>query len=145
MDDTPPRSGFAAPPQGGGAGGPAEPDPRRLLEAPLCQVAELRDGGSRGLLPQGFDDQVIAVRQGDEVFAWLNDCPHEHRPLGWKRHGFLSGDGSHIVCYAHSAHFDIRSGVCFSGPCTGERLLPVPIGIRDGAVWLTGPLPSPFD
>ena len=27
-----PRSGFAAPPQGGGAGGPAKPDPRRLLD-----------------------------------------------------------------------------------------------------------------
>ena len=27
----PPRSGFAAPPQGGAAGGPAEPDPRRPL------------------------------------------------------------------------------------------------------------------
>ena len=22
---------------------------------------------------------------GDEVFVWLNNCPHEHRPLGWKR------------------------------------------------------------
>jgi flagellar L-ring protein FlgH len=28
---THPRSGFAAPPQGGAAGGPAKPDPRRLL------------------------------------------------------------------------------------------------------------------
>ena len=28
---THPRCGFAAPPQGGGAGGPAKPDPRRLL------------------------------------------------------------------------------------------------------------------
>jgi dipeptide transport system permease protein len=28
----PPRSAFGAPPQGGDAGGPAEPDPRRLLE-----------------------------------------------------------------------------------------------------------------
>jgi hypothetical protein len=28
---TPPRSGFAAPPQGGTAGGLAEPDPRHLL------------------------------------------------------------------------------------------------------------------
>jgi hypothetical protein len=34
----PPRCGFAAPPQGGDARGPAEPDPRRLLilRAPLC-------------------------------------------------------------------------------------------------------------
>ncbi|BDI04771.1 [NiFe]-hydrogenase assembly chaperone HybE [Sphaerotilus microaerophilus] len=30
---TPPRCGFAAPPQGGAASGPAKPDPRRLLDA----------------------------------------------------------------------------------------------------------------
>jgi flagellar P-ring protein precursor FlgI len=33
MNLTHPRSGFAAPSQGGTAGGPAEPDPRRLLDA----------------------------------------------------------------------------------------------------------------
>lgn len=141
---SPPRSGFAAPPQGGGPSGPAEPVPLRPLDAPLCQLAEIPDGGSRGLLPEGFDDRLLAVRQGHEVFVWLNDCPHEHRPLGWKRHEFLSGDASHIVCYAHSAHFDIKTGHCFSGPCKGEHLLRVPTTVRDGAVWLTGPIPDPF-
>ena len=33
MNWTHPRSGFAAPPRGGSAGGPAKPDPRRLLDA----------------------------------------------------------------------------------------------------------------
>jgi len=30
-----PRSAFGAPPQGGAAGGPAQPDPRRLVDAPV--------------------------------------------------------------------------------------------------------------
>jgi nitrite reductase/ring-hydroxylating ferredoxin subunit len=107
-------------------------------------MADIPDGGSRGLMTEGFEDRVLVVRQGEAVFGWLNDCPHEHRPLGWKRHEFLSGDGGHIVCYAHSAHFDIRSGHCFAGPCTGDHLLPVPLAVRGGAVWLTGPLPTPF-
>ena len=34
-----PRSGFAAPPQGGNASGPAEPDPQRLLELLTVSVA----------------------------------------------------------------------------------------------------------
>ena len=45
----------------------------------LCRLEELADGASRGFLHQGNDDQVFAVRQGDKVFVWLNDCPHEHR------------------------------------------------------------------
>jgi len=37
-----PRSGFAAPPQGGTAGGPAEPDPRRLLGNAVVHVMPFR-------------------------------------------------------------------------------------------------------
>lgn len=111
----------------------------------LCALADLPDGGSRGLLRQGNDDQVFAVRRGAEVFVWLNDCPHEHRPLEYRQDRFLSGDGSHIVCYAHSAHFDIASGHCFAGPCAGEHLIPVPVRVADGAVWIATELPTPFD
>ncbi|MFT4190624.1 MAG: Rieske (2Fe-2S) protein [Comamonas sp.] len=102
----------------------------------LCRLDELPDGGSRGLLRQGNEDRVFAVRQGGEVFVWRNDCPHNHRPLEYRQDAFLSGDGSHIVCYAHSAHFDIRSGHCFDGPCKGKALTPVPSALRDGVVWI---------
>ena len=85
------------------------------------------------------------VRQGGEVFVWLNDCPHEHRPMEFRQDQFLSGDGGHIVCYAHSAHFDLRSGHCFAGPCVGQHLIPVPAQVRDGAVWIADELPTPFD
>lgn len=111
----------------------------------LCRLDELPAGGSRGLLRRGGDDQLCVVRQRDEVFAYLNDCPHEHRPLEYRQDRFLAADGSHIVCYAHSAHFDIRSGLCFAGPCTGERLVPVPVTLRDGDVWVPAVLPNLFD
>jgi nitrite reductase/ring-hydroxylating ferredoxin subunit len=111
----------------------------------LCRLDEVPDGGSRGMLRDGLDDRLCVVRQGDEVFIWLNDCPHEHRPLEYRQDRFLSGDGSHIVCYAHSAHFDIRSGLCFSGPCAGQSLTKVSAHVRDGNVWIPAELPSIFD
>ena len=114
-------------------------------ERMLCALADLPDGGSRGLLRDGNDDQVFAVRQGDDVFVWLNDCPHNHRPLEFRQDRFLSADAKHIVCYAHSAHFDIRTGVCFAGPCEGDRLIPVRSRVEDGAVWIPRELPTPFD
>lgn len=114
-------------------------------EQVLCRLDELPDGDSRGLLRQGNDDQVFVVRQGDEVFVWLNDCPHEHRPLEYRQDRFLSGDGGHIVCYAHSAHFDIRSGHCFAGPCAGQCLIPVPARIEHGSVLIPADLPAIFD
>lgn len=111
----------------------------------LCRLEELADGASRGFLRQGNDDQVFAVRQGDQVFVWLNDCPHEHRPLEYRQDRFLSGDGGHIVCYAHSAHFDIQSGHCFAGPCTGQGLVPVPVRIDGTGVLVPAVLPTLFD
>lgn len=114
-------------------------------ERVLCKLDDLPDGGSRGLLRQGLDDQLCVVRQGGEVFVWLNDCPHEHRPMEYRQDRFLSGDGGHIVCYAHSAHFDIRTGHCFAGPCTGQHLTKVPARIENGTVWIPAELPSIFD
>jgi len=111
----------------------------------LCSLADLPDGQSRGLLREGNDDQVFAIRQGDDVHVWLNDCPHNHRPLEFRQDRFLSGDGQHIVCYAHSAHFDIRTGLCFAGPCEGDSLIPVRSRVADGAVWIARALPMPFD
>lgn len=111
----------------------------------LCTLDDLADGSSRGLLRHGLDDQLCVVRQGDEVFAWLNSCPHERRPMEYRQDQFLSADGQHIICYAHSAHFDLRTGACFAGPCVGKSLTPVPIRIEDGKVWLVAGLPSIFD
>jgi nitrite reductase/ring-hydroxylating ferredoxin subunit len=111
----------------------------------LCRLDELPVRGSRGMLRQGFDDLLCVVRQDEEVFIWLNDCPHEHRPMEYRQDQFLSGDGGHIVCYAHSAHFDTRTGHCFAGPCEGKRLVPVPATLSDGEVWIPSELPTLFD
>ncbi|WP_175908052.1 Rieske (2Fe-2S) protein [Burkholderia seminalis] len=111
----------------------------------LCALDDLPDGGSRGMLREGLNDRLCVVRQGDDVFVWLNDCPHEHRPMEYRQDRFLSGDGRHIVCYAHSAHFDIRTGKCFAGPCIGQRLTKVPALVANGKVWIPVELPSIFD
>ena len=103
-------------------------------------MEELPDGAARGLLREGNDDQVFAVRQGTQVFVWRNDCPHNRRPLEYRQDQFLSGDGQHIVCYAHGAHFEIRSGYCFAGPCEGRSLTAVRSRIADGVVWIAAEL-----
>ena len=62
-DDIPPRSAFGAPPQGGAAGGPAEPDPRRPLGHPLLAVAGLQQfyGGSHILRNLDFEARLGEV------------------------------------------------------------------------------------
>lgn len=115
---------------------------RITCERWLCALQDIPDGRARGLLKKGLDDRVFAVRRGGEVRVWLNDCPHQHRPLEYRQDQFLSSDGGHIVCYAHSAHFHLETGDCFAGPCMGQSLVSVPCEVRDGQVWIPAELPS---
>jgi len=67
---THPRSAFGAPPQGGAASGPAEPDPRRLLSPSSEVLLNVRDlsvrfGGVLAVSKVGFD-----VKRG-EVFTLI--------------------------------------------------------------------------
>ncbi len=98
----------------------------------LCHIDDLPDGGSRGFDPQrGGQDTLLVVRQGGELFAYADACPHHGTPMAWRKHAYLDAAGQHIVCAAHGALFDITSGLCVLGPCLGDRLSPVALKIQE--------------
>jgi nitrite reductase/ring-hydroxylating ferredoxin subunit len=103
----------------------------------LCRVDDIADGGSVGVAPDYRGrDRVLLVRQGQEVYGYINNCPHYDRaPLGWKKDAFLNGDQTRIMCAAHGALFRISDGACELGPCLGLRLSPVELVIREGEVF----------
>lgn len=90
----------------------------------LARLDELEDPGARGFDPAGHGrDTLLLVRRGDEVFAYLDACPHYgNTPMAWRKDAYLNGDGTRLVCHAHGAQFDIATGVCLAGPCLGQRL-----------------------
>ncbi len=104
----------------------------------LCRLAEIPDRDSRAFTValNGKAREIFAVRLADEVFAYVNVCPHRQMPLNWKPDVFLAYDKSRIVCTMHAATFDIRQGHCLTGPCPGQSLVAVPIVIEDGIVRL---------
>ena len=104
----------------------------------LCRLDDIKDGGSKGVAPNARGrDQILLVRRGGQVRAYINNCPHYDRaPLGWKKDEFLSGDGQHIMCAAHGALFDTENGVCTLGPCLGQSLTPVSVRLDGGWVVL---------
>lgn len=90
----------------------------------LCRSDQLTPGTARGFDPWGTgEDTVFAVRNGAEIRVFRNSCPHQLRPLGWRKDKFLSADGKHIICFAHGARFDLASGLCVSGPCMNQSLV----------------------
>jgi nitrite reductase/ring-hydroxylating ferredoxin subunit len=113
--------------------------PRPDASRVLCRVEDIPDGGAKGFgpAPGGFTG-LLAVRQGDAVFVYVNACPHIGTPLDWTPDRFLSADGRHLICATHGAEFRIADGFCVRGPCQGDRLEPVAAEIRDGTICVPG-------
>lgn len=103
----------------------------------LCRVEDVPDGGAKGFpaAPGGFIG-LMAVRQGDTVFVYVNSCPHIGTPLDWTPDRFLSRDGQRIICATHGAAFLIPTGECVGGPCKGDFLEAVPTQINDGTIYV---------
>jgi len=104
----------------------------------LCTLAELPDGDSEGFVVETADGRcgLMVIRQGDTVVSYVNSCPHVGTPLDLQPGRFLDRDGEHILCTTHGALFQIDDGLCIAGPCVDDRLTPVEIEIRDGAVYV---------
>lgn len=104
----------------------------------LCSVEDIPAGGSRAFVVRVSDvaQDIFLVRKGHDVVAYSNSCPHTKGPLDWVPGQFLNLKGDLIQCATHDALFRIEDGLCISGPCSGQSLLPVPIRIVDNTVWL---------
>ena len=72
----------------------------------LCALEDIDDPGSRGFEPED-GDPFFSVRLGDQVFGYVNSCPHYGSTLEWKDDTFLSYDKDLIQCSLHGAMFRI--------------------------------------
>ncbi|KGM57384.1 ferredoxin [Lysobacter arseniciresistens ZS79] len=108
------------------------------MTEPLIRLAHLADGGFGEVeaTVDGDSESLILYRQGDEVRAWMNICPHAGRRLDWAPGQFLTSRDGLLVCAAHGASFELQGGECTAGPCRGESLRQVAVEVRDDAVWL---------
>jgi len=105
---------------------------------PLARVEQIEDGGffETEAPLDGDAESLILHRDGDDVRAWLNVCPHAGRRLDWAPGKFLRSKDGLLVCASHGASFELQHGGCVAGPCRGDRLRAVPVEVRDGGVFL---------
>ena len=105
----------------------------------LARVEQIEEGGFlevEAMLPGGDAESLILHRDGDEVRAWLNVCPHAGRRLDWAPGRFLKSKSGELVCAVHGATFELREGVCVAGPCRGDSLRAVAVETAGGHVRL---------
>jgi len=110
----------------------------------LCHESELEEGYSHGFDPwRDGRDTVLALRWQGQVRVYRNLCPHLNVTMQYRKDRFMSGDGQHIVCFAHGALFRPDNGSCVLGPCLGQSLQALPAWIDErGGMWLSGINPA---
>ena len=106
----------------------------------LGPIDQIADGAARGFVVRMRAGRFhgFAVRRGDTVHGYVDRCPHAGLPLARTLDAYLVPSGTAIACGWHGALFDIESGVCLGGPCTGAALTSWPIRVIDGALVTAG-------
>lgn len=95
------------------------------------QVARLEDIPDQGARVIVVDNREIALfRQGEDVFALDNTCPHRGGPIG---EGRITG--GRVTCPWHEWTFEIATGLCTLNPAA--RLRQYPVRVEDGQVELS--------
>ena len=100
----------------------------------LCRLEEMATTDSRGFSIDGTE--FFVIRRGDDVFGYINACPHVGVPLDFRPHRFLTPDKSYILCSTHGALFGIETGLCARGPCRGDSLEKLPVEVSAGWIRL---------
>lgn len=87
----------------------------------------------------GEQESVIVFREGGDLRAWLNICPHAGRRLDYAPGEFLRTPGGHLMCAVHGATFSLTDGQCVAGPCVGAYLRALRVTTSDsGTVLIAG-------
>jgi nitrite reductase/ring-hydroxylating ferredoxin subunit len=109
---------------------------------PLCALDALPNPGARNFVLQIREAYFhgFVVRKGDQVFGYVDRCPHAGFPLAQELDRYLTRDGDLIMCSWHGALFRPHDGLCVGGPCGGARLTPWPVEVADGVVRTAEPV-----
>lgn len=93
----------------------------------ICALEDIPDQKARGFSLERVDKKIdfFIVRKGEEIFGYINSCPHTGVNLDWQPDQFLDLTGQQIQCSTHGALFRIRDGYCTYGPCMGRSLTAV--------------------
>lgn len=119
-----------------------------MPEIRLCHQLELDDPGSRGFELTLADESrlsLFVVQLAGQCHAYQNRCPHTGAPLEWRAHQFLDLEQQYIQCAMHGALFEVATGYCLRGPCSGQSLRSLALENRDGELYLVDVLESEAD
>ncbi len=83
--------------------------PKKAVRVPIGKASDFPEGQGTPVVAAGR--RLAVFRLGEELFALHNACPHNLSPLS---SGIVSD--RILVCRAHGARFDLKTGQVLRGP-----------------------------
>jgi len=80
--------------------------------------------------------ELFVVHDNQQFYAYENQCPHTGVNLNWQPNQFFDIDNKFLQCSTHGALFRINNGYCVQGPCAGAHLIPIPLKIENGSIYI---------
>ncbi|RUR30352.1 (2Fe-2S)-binding protein [Vreelandella andesensis] len=93
----------------------------------VCPSNDLQEGTAycREVINNDRALPVILTRISGAVYCYVNACPHQYLPLNYRSDSIISSDGNRLLCSAHGATFDIKTGNCLTGAFDKLDAIPV--------------------
>jgi 3-phenylpropionate/trans-cinnamate dioxygenase ferredoxin subunit len=100
----------------------------------LVKAALLGDIGEAGLLGVEVEGHRICLArlQGDEVYAFADNCTHRDFPLSA---GELDVEECYVTCEWHGAQFDVKTGEPLCLPAT-RPVKTFEVKVEGGEIWV---------
>ncbi len=85
---------------------------------------------------EGVGVDAFVVRHDGALYAYVNRCTHRQVELDLGAGTFFHPNGQLLLCRAHGAMFDVRTGACAGGMCSkGSALAGVVVEEIDGTLY----------
>lgn len=101
----------------------------------ICKVTDINEAESKGFEVLG--ESIFIVKMDGQLHAYKNICPHIQINLEYNPDQFLNDEKNFIQCSNHNALFEIDTGTCIAGPCSGQSLQKFDIQIINDEVHST--------
>jgi nitrite reductase/ring-hydroxylating ferredoxin subunit len=110
----------------------------------VCAASDVVDGKAKVVAVSrgGPAIELIVVREGATVCAYINECAHNSVPLNLLDDYGVESRAYQMHCDHHYAAFRFSDGYCTVGPCEGESLTRVPVRVQAGRVVVARPEPQ---
>lgn len=106
----------------------------------ICKLADITDLSTNTWYEFSLQTETTLISimlylNHGEYIAYKNSCPHQGRRMDYMAGKFLLAQNGNIVCPAHGAEFNARTGLCINGPCLGQSLEPIKVSSDEKSIF----------